>query len=1057
MSELLGVQLNSQENKEKNEKREAYMKSLKAIGNAFNLIFPKGAEEKGVEDLLESEDVLAEKCREVGVDFPSIAGNMEAYDPTPQELFQGLESSQSEVLSLLMFESELSVSLVRLTYNNYSEAMVYSLYDSYIDRVALSKEKQVEYRDDLEDDFLRKRFHEDLKVVKASVDEVWEKVGLSKKGDLDDVLNKCQVFFNEYREQNLSQSVGFGVGEMVRLVQVLIQDVLNNEADDTEEVLRILDLVPSDLYKGKDSSYLSALFLAAVKKSDGSSKEEKMRYMKEHYSEHLDMLTVASYEYNSSHYFTEEDRFELFTKLKSDDDREDILSGFRLSHFSKERAKTVKLDLFDLYLNNNPQAIIEQLSKFKNEFVSIPVEMQKEVLKKYYNGSAYSPLDFELGHLYADNEEMLFFVRDILLTDAYVEEMATEELRKLFKMTKIQYIKHLIDNVTPKKVSALVRMARDKDDVAEKYIKKILTESGGEIMVAVCNSISSYDLRKMIPEESLSTVEKGLSDHEDIFQITEKDRITPLIMSLASKGCDLNFSEHSMKDFVSFVKKFKIQNAPILYNYYVNLQKLKRGEIKKLPSQQVADGIDSIEALENRFVAMRRDILNGDIRDYSEMTAFDYDVLAVETNFYTSRWAREGKSIASMHRSFCEAKKSGKIEAVPEGYSTKSFDALKTNKNFDALEYASDDFRKFSGELNSAKEIVSEVGFAEMKGEIIQLFEKEITVLENVDLSAYEDEQLASFQKRNNKKIEKLKSFVEKVKRIETLDVLLREFVILERELKIKSENSFTTPFMRQILFARVMSTHSGYDTLPESVKKGKVSERGLSYIQDICGNVLKQHVLKDEFKKYFSLADWEPSNNELKKMRRIFSLEKIKRTVGFLEGTLSGMKESIEMVPDRGFVGELSAYYSDACYTKVDPMLEKWPSLVPLKFVLNPEDKDAAKIVGAVLFIESKDADGQPVLIVRANNPQDDSLRKWQAEAFCESIFDAAAEIAKERGIKRVLVSKKAGTTSNRYKINNYIGDNYKDLAVVKLQESLAFNNLEIQDECVEVRGVLI
>lgn len=558
-------------------------------------------------------------------------------------------------------------------------------------------------------------------------------------------------------------------------------------------------------------------------------------------------------------------------------------------------------------------------------------------------------------------------------------------------------------------------------------------------------SLEQY--RLLLAPEAFDELVKVTGRYPEALTGSANDKVRPYLVYLSNQDCGFELSASGITDFSAFVGRFGLEQTPRLYQYFTNLQKVERGELKVLPAEQIADKMTSVAEMETRLLQIKEDLISGNLPSPEKMTPFDYDVLAVGTMFNTSRWARPDKNLETVYRQFAEAENKGEIKELPAGYETMTLKVERVKNNLDSLQRPEvvAEYRRFRQDLLGAYDLTQAKGLDRMKNEIAEMWQQELGAL---DLTTANEARFKAMRK----KADVLEAGLAKVKSSSSMDDVLRALLNCEEGLNIKKENDFTSPFMRRILFHKAMTNHSGYEQLPLPMQNNSVVYlEGAQFVRDITMNVLKDHVLKGskkEARKYF--GDWMPSAQDFGRLRKILTMNNMVETMQRMEASLEGSQEEISMIPDRGFVGELSGYYSEACYTRIDQMLKNWPEAVPCKFVINPNDPQKRQIIGGVVLIEREGH-----LIVRANNPRDEYLNKLQASSFCEQVYNAAAKIAKRRKLKSVLVTGVPGTTSNREKINTYVKSQASDEKVVKLESSLNFNGYEIKDGCYEVRKV--
>lgn len=664
-------------------------------------------------------------------------------------------------------------------------------------------------------------------------------------------------------------------------------------------------------------------------------------------------------------------------------------------------------------------------------------------LKKYYVDQL-----MKINALSSDVIDLLIARRPDLVSNIIIIsgeiEISDEQKSELFKK--------LVSNGD---IGMLNNRSIFDENIFPRVVEEMRSTNNNRFAVQLTKNYNFDDYQKILSPEAFSALQKSTARFVEPLSGSDKDRVRPLLSTIAEKNDDFYATDADMEIFSSYLNTFGVQPTPKLYEYFSNIQKMQRGEINSLPDEQAKAGMDTVERIKDRLNAMRDKIINGDIPPSSEMTGFDYDILAVETAFHTGHFARAGKNIQEMHRKFEQGVESGKVKPLPQEYGPVTLKVERVKVNEANLESCQEEYGRYRSDIMEAEKLLKPEGLENMKKQILDAINAEINTL---NISAGPDirpERLAA----QNKRRDTFTGGLADITRAGSIEEFTKTVLKLENNLGIKKETSYTTPYLRRALFAKTMADFSGFEQVNLSLSENEAPAlEGLHYIRDIISNALKEHVLNEqEAEKYFS-PDFVLTSKEISKLRKIFPTEKIQQALDSVEGDLEGKKDTVDMVPDRGFAGELAGYYSDACYTRLDNMLENWPNVIPCKFIRSREDDGAKELIGAVILIESISADDQPVLIIRANNPRDKYLDNMQAESFCSEVERAATEYAKKRGIGEVLAASKEGTASNRGKIKNYVGDRVKAGAnIVNLKEPLAFNgvNYDIQNDCISVTEV--
>jgi hypothetical protein len=154
-----------------------------------------------------------------------------------------------------------------------------------------------------------------------------------------------------------------------------------------------------------------------------------------------------------------------------------------------------------------------------------------------------------------------------------------------------------------------------------------------------------------------------------------------------------------------------------------------------------------------------------------------------------------------------------------------------------------------------------------------------------------------------------------------------------------------------------------------------------------------------------------------------------------------TGQRETIRLVPTKGLGRIFSGDISDACTTSQYAAFAKGKFPEITSYVLVSGEDSNLDILGAVLFVSTKTADGRTVLHVRANNPKENLRAKFDTETLVEGIIDVAIKTAKEGGYDAVSLplDVRSGSSSNREFVARYYFENYSDLEKVALEQSEA------------------
>jgi len=190
--------------------------------------------------------------------------------------------------------------------------------------------------------------------------------------------------------------------------------------------------------------------------------------------------------------------------------------------------------------------------------------------------------------------------------------------------------------------------------------------------------------------------------------------------------------------------------------------------------------------------------------------------------------------------------------------------------------------------------------------------------------------------------------------------------------------------------------------------------------------------------KKYWGTQDFDKSILAV-------SHEKIKKLE---RGELSEKLKAISLVPSKGLQRIFSGDIGKACTSNQNSLLAQGAfenitsySLVVEKNTLNE------RFVGSFLIIETRTETGEPALVLRANDPEQNVFNMVDGKSLIASIVKKVQELAKRRQINNVLVPLQSGASSNRPEVLDYYRTKFSNNEKVSLVNNpeTNFNNYNI------------
>ena len=599
---------------------------------------------------------------------------------------------------------------------------------------------------------------------------------------------------------------------------------------------------------------------------------------------------------------------------------------------------------------------------------------------------------------------------------------------------------------------------KDDIDFTEEFKKITLGDPGTFIQYANRNDWKSVFGEKVI-NNFLNILPKQGDEKRNAFTHNKYDRTTEFLGYLARNNEEyFALDADGFEIITQFVDKFDLSKTSILFHYFRNIQLLQKGLIKELPEEQTKDGITTIEELESRYKNLKQMVYGDEpMVDLSKLGLFEVDLLSSITGKSTHSFDGGRSSIGQIIADFQKDYQEGEIAPLSPEYQSETIKVKKVTIEFDA-ENIKDDYQILCKEVLSS---IDEPGDIEsLKTQTISSFEHKINELQKI---AEKNPSNQFIQKQLNQ-FQELKEQIFELKDLDNLmDILLN----VDRK---TVEKYNLTSVMRQIIFRKIFQKHYSPEMLNNLVStlRGDISGQSILALINIVDVFAKDHVLslKDgNKKKYWDQETWNKikdakSDNKLVNLLKIFAphINNLKEEARNFELQETGNNMNIRVVPDRGFIGEMSGYLANACYTAEYPLLKQCSNLTPNKFIAGKEKLNNLELFGSDLIFELESAWGEKVMLVRAFNvPQEHII---DIGAFIENRLDCLEKVAWEKGIHKIIIPGDPGAISNYPMTINHMQKNYiKNKQPISLKEKFAFNGPQhdLTNNCYVAREVKI
>ncbi|MBF8280544.1 MAG: hypothetical protein HW383_317 [Candidatus Magasanikbacteria bacterium] len=160
-----------------------------------------------------------------------------------------------------------------------------------------------------------------------------------------------------------------------------------------------------------------------------------------------------------------------------------------------------------------------------------------------------------------------------------------------------------------------------------------------------------------------------------------------------------------------------------------------------------------------------------------------------------------------------------------------------------------------------------------------------------------------------------------------------------------------------------------------------------------------------------------------------------------------AGQKErtiSLSFVPSHGLLRIYARYLAGTCTIASQEQLAagEFPNIHCLAFVTG-RNTPRERLRGCTLLIETKTKTGEPIIIVRANNPRQNILSDLNTEQLIRAVLDEAIIIGMRRGIKNVGLPLDASplSSSNRREVSEYYFKNFSSAPRIELENTAETN----------------
>lgn len=740
--------------------------------------------------------------------------------------------------------------------------------------------------------------------------------------------------------------------------------------------------------------------------------------------------------------------YHLFKKIFKNSNPEKVNTAFaNLSNEDREILTLINDENSFLNILNKNTSGYSMCSKIRNAKQTIKEEGDLRLLAEA--GWDNDRLLTYFITLADPNEELDKLIEIAEILNKSKTELIFEHFDSLF--SRINYINSdslsVIDRLTD-------RLAEELDISKKELLQKIATENpftfsknaDRKIWIATFGEARVKAFLNILPEKS--------DEKRNAFTHNKYDRTSQFMIHLYTNNFGkLKLNEETFDIITQFVEKFGLSKTPILFKYFRNII-LHETQGTELPQEQIEEGITSVKELEKRFKKLKREMyskkpiteINAD-----NFSAFEREVLSSATGKSTHSFDYERPKMDTIIEDWERNYSEGRIEDKSEEY--KPAEILVSNIEIQVdKERIKNNFDVLRTEVMRAMEDSNDV--SEIKIEAGKILETRIQELRTI-----------LDKKPNNKFIQaqfdELVEIAQNLESADNIDKTMESLVLLDT--KFASKTGLVS-IMRELLFRKMFTINFSPEMIRNQASKieEEITGQAILNLINLVDTFIKEHVINIEGKNeegYWSKSAWKTilsakDNSKQIDITKLFKThaDALRAEVANFVITETGKPKQVQVIPDRGFVGEMSGYIANVCYTAEYPLLVKYPNVIPYKFV-SENASGEKEFIGSVLIFELKDSENNKVMLVRGFDvPNESNLNIGQ---FIENFLDNLEKVAKQRGFSKIIIPGISGAISNYGMTLSYMKKFMSTERKISLNERFDFNGYDITNNCYLAREI--
>lgn len=557
-------------------------------------------------------------------------------------------------------------------------------------------------------------------------------------------------------------------------------------------------------------------------------------------------------------------------------------------------------------------------------------------------------------------------------------------------------------------------------------------------------------------EQFLSSLPTLTDEARNAFSHNEYDRTSEFINYIV-ENCvdDFQLNNDNLALLSDYIKDFGLSKSKEIFHYYAALTRYEQGLLQDLPIDIKNSGLANITELKEKISKLRKVIYSDapitpfELDSYTQLELGIIKTLIGKDKHRFNYDRPDFNTLIELYKSDFN---SGKIIPLSKEYQSERVELNRTIINFNE-KTAQPLYTELANEIAEGIHNPNEI--ASSKTQLQDLLANKLLEIEK---------SLNELEPNDKKKI-----YLEK-ERLDTNNYsaqlentqTVEEMILFMINLRLgKTERSVSQSIIRQLLFKKLFQKHNSpqfINDLSSLINNKDVTLQSAMAVINVVDSMTKDHLLDftgDNSEKYWSEKTFKilEDKQNRKAFKDLFSNSgELKQIVDQYktQEEENGKVITIDMIPDKGFIGEMAGYLADVCYTKEVPLLSKWP-VVPYKIVTTNRVGEP-EFIGSVLTFDVQDDQGNNCILIRAFNVPNET--NYPIPSLIEAYIDKISLVAKKRGFSRIIAAKEAGAISNYQMTINYFQKKYgAEENKVNLNAPFKFNGNNITNDCISLR----